>query len=80
MSGNLGLKDTWNFLRSQLDPEHTKAQQRKNVNRILHQLPLQDNELLDALKTQYLTTTPPTPLPPYTGNPNPLLDEDISPW
>ncbi|XP_072143055.1 uncharacterized protein [Dermacentor andersoni] len=80
MSGNLGLRDTWTFLRCLLEPGGTKAAQRKNVNRILHKLPLQDDVLLDALKTHYLTTTPPTPLPTYTGGPNPTLDEDISKW
>ncbi|KAH7949555.1 hypothetical protein HPB49_012169 [Dermacentor silvarum] len=73
MSGNLGLKDTWSFLRFLLDPGHTKAAQRKNVTRILHQLPLKDDALLQAIKDQYLTTSTPILLPSYTGAPNPAL-------
>lgn len=77
MSDNLGLKHTWTFFRCLLDPgrSYEKAMQQRNVNRIFHKLlPLQDDTLVDALKDQYLTATTPTPLPSYTGGPNPTLD------
>lgn len=80
MNDNLGLKDTWTFLRCLLDPGHIKTNQRKNVSRILQKLPLQDEALVEALTEQYLTTTSRTPLPEYRGNPNPKMDVHISPW
>ncbi|KAH7933024.1 hypothetical protein HPB49_006904 [Dermacentor silvarum] len=49
-SGNLGLKDTWSFLRFLFDPGHKKATQGKNFTPILHQIPLEDDALLQALK------------------------------
>ncbi|KAH7934803.1 hypothetical protein HPB52_000500 [Rhipicephalus sanguineus] len=61
-----------------LDPTHTKASQLKDIPHLLHSPPLTDTEFLAALRDRYLCTDPPTPLPAYTGSPNPDFDANIS--
>ncbi|KAH7953744.1 hypothetical protein HPB49_011818 [Dermacentor silvarum] len=77
MTGNLGLHDTWSFLSVLLDPTHTTASQRKDISHLLHSSPLTNTDCQAALGNRHLCTDPPTPLPSYTGSPNPDLEADI---
>ncbi|KAH7985265.1 hypothetical protein HPB49_026529 [Dermacentor silvarum] len=78
MSANLGLKDTWSFLRCLQNPENNKIQQHKSSTGLLHSNPVKGQALLDFLQSQYLADTTRVPLPPYDGQDNSELDADIT--
>ncbi|KAH7978884.1 hypothetical protein HPB49_007229 [Dermacentor silvarum] len=78
MSGKLGLKDTWHLLRYLLDPENCKTAHNKNIGRIIHEHPFQDDEFLNELRSRYLDASDKKTLPEYKGALNPGMDEEIT--
>lgn len=56
MQGQLGLAKTWNLLRYLMDPDKSKSEQRKCLNKITHQYQGTNDELLTELKTRYIGT------------------------
>lgn len=82
LNGQMSSKRTWHLLRQLLDPCSSKLSAQKQLQRLLHRYPGTDAELLDELALRYVSLAspdaPPEILPPYSGKPNPQLDEDIT--
>ncbi|KAH7934460.1 hypothetical protein HPB52_025709 [Rhipicephalus sanguineus] len=82
LNGQMSSKRTWHLLRQLLDPCSSKLSAQKQLQRLLHRYPGTDAELLDELALRYVSLAspdaPPEKLPPYSGKPNPQLDEDIT--
>lgn len=73
---------TWQLLRHLLDEHKTKGAQHHVLARILHKAirELGEPEVCQRLDAKYLPSTPPGPLPDYTGAHNAQLDADIEEW
>ncbi|KAH7938459.1 hypothetical protein HPB49_023858 [Dermacentor silvarum] len=88
LNGQMGCKKTWHLLRHLIDPGSSKLAVRKQFERIMHQYPGTDEELLEELANQCNTSlqnqksssanATTVQLPQYTGIPNQELDADIS--
>lgn len=79
VNGNLGTRETWNLLRHLLDPESNKATTQKEITKILNIDPGTDQDIIDTLQQKYFCTTRETKsLPNYKGEPNSILDADIT--
>ncbi|KAM7314956.1 uncharacterized protein ISCGN_004740 [Ixodes scapularis] len=77
MCDTLSTYKTWKLLRYLIDPAKSKTTSQHTMDKVIHQHVGDTRHLLATLKTRYLPTHPTEPLPPYSGSPNPLLDEDI---
>ncbi|KAM7315781.1 hypothetical protein ISCGN_005564 [Ixodes scapularis] len=77
LRGTLSTSKTWKLLRYLINPASGKTESHHNLARVIHQFPGKGADLLLTLKARYFPTQPSEPLPPYTGSPNDLLDEDI---
>ncbi|KAH7958565.1 hypothetical protein HPB49_002894 [Dermacentor silvarum] len=82
LNGQMNSKKTWHLLRHLLDPGTSKSSAQKELQQLLHNYPGTDADLLDELADRYVglapPNTPPPPLPPYNGDPNPTLDADFA--
>ncbi|KAH7935351.1 hypothetical protein HPB52_006468 [Rhipicephalus sanguineus] len=82
LNGQMSSKRTWHLLRHLLDPCSSKLSAQKQLQRLLHRYLGTDAELLDELALRYVSIAspdaPPEKLLPYSGKPNPKLDEDIT--
>ncbi|KAL1465907.1 hypothetical protein MTO96_026990 [Rhipicephalus appendiculatus] len=80
LNEQMSSKGTWHLLRHLLDPGTSKSSAQKQLQQLLHRYPGKDAELLDELALRYVCLAspdaPPENLPPYSGKPNPQLDED----
>ncbi|KAM7314152.1 hypothetical protein ISCGN_003937 [Ixodes scapularis] len=77
LRGTLSTSKTWKLLRYLINPASGKTESHHNLARVIHQFPGKGADLLLTLKARYFPTQPSELLPPYTGSPNDLLDEDI---
>lgn len=78
LNGQLGCKNTWFLLKHLLDPSQTKTASQKNLQRIIHSFPGDNDALFEALKNRYFNTSTDIPLPvAYTGKENRELDSEI---
>ncbi|KAM7285300.1 hypothetical protein ISCGN_032252 [Ixodes scapularis] len=77
MCGTLSTYKTWKLIRYLIDPAKSKTTSQHTMGKVIHQHVGDTRHLLATLKTRYLPTHPTEPLPPYSGSPNPLLDEEI---
>lgn len=82
LNGQMSSKKTWHLLRHLIDPGTSKSSAQKQLQQLVHNYPGTDADLLDELADRYVglapPNTPPQPLPPYNGDPNPALDADFT--
>nr|XP_050052500.1 uncharacterized protein LOC126548403 [Dermacentor andersoni] len=78
IAGNLSTKRAWQLLRHLIDPTQTKTATQHHVTRLVHAHMDNPDSLIDTLQKTYTSPGIPTRLPPYTGQPNPTLDTDIT--
>ncbi|XP_077534382.1 uncharacterized protein LOC144146295 [Haemaphysalis longicornis] len=80
--GQMHKSRTWQLLRHLLDETKTKGTQQHVLARTLHKTrqELGEAEVRRRLNEKYLPSTPPEPLPSYTGAVNAWLDGDIEEW
>lgn len=78
MEAQMGMAKTWRILRCLLDPESSKTMQGHNLSKIIHNYPGSDTDLINELKNLYIGNHSKMPLPAYTGDPNPIIDEPIT--
>ncbi|KAH7936684.1 hypothetical protein HPB49_002474 [Dermacentor silvarum] len=57
LNGQMGCKKTWHLLRHLIDPGSSKSAVRKQFERIIHQYPGTDEELLEELANRYINTS-----------------------
>ncbi|KAH7950647.1 hypothetical protein HPB51_028317 [Rhipicephalus microplus] len=81
LNGQISSKKTWPLLRHLLDPYAPKSSAQKQLHWLIHCYPGTDAKLLEELAHRYMNLAKPNaPLerfPPYSGKPNPRLDEDV---
>lgn len=80
--GQVHKSRTLQLLRHLLDENKTKGTQQHVLARTLYkaQKALGEAEVCKRLNNKYLPSTPPDPLPNYTGASNAQLDADIEEW
>lgn len=77
MCDTLSTPKTWKLLRYLIDLAKSKTTSLHTMGKVIHQHAEETRHFLTTLKIRYLPTHPTEPLPPYSGSPNPLLDEAI---
>ena len=78
IAGKLSTKRAWQLLRHLIDPSQKRATAQHHVTRLIHAHVDNPEALMNTLRDTYTSPGTPTPLPSYTGQPNPELDADIT--
>lgn len=80
LQGNLSTAKTWSLLRHLLDPTQSKAISQQTIQRILHNHPGSDDEILEELRARYIGDFEPAQgqPPTYSGSDNYDLDKPIT--
>lgn len=75
--GLQGTRMTWTLLRHLIDPSTSKSETNRNMARTINNYRGSTVQLLQDLWTRYLKTDRSFHPAPYTGTPNPTLDQPI---
>lgn len=78
LDGQLSSVTTWKLLRHLLDPDNTKAETRRQMQRLTHNFQGSEEDMINQIKDRYIGETNTETLPDYSGENNEELDQPIT--